>query len=1291
MGERSVRSAIRTGWFTLLTMCLAAAATAQTPFEALVVSDVGDYIGGGGSFHFVSSAPGQVDQPIPDSPGVDIRWTQDGFWRFLFTGPNGARLHVGAYDDAVRSFTATSPGMDISGQARGCNMLIGRFDVWDVSYASDGRVERLAVDAVQYCESSGRALHVYLRYGDTNVPVRLPRTHADAGDDQIVLPGATVALSGTRSVAEVGGPLTYAWTQTSGPAVTLSDAQSPAPNFVAPVPAAEWATLQFQLEVRDAQNRRATDVVTVIVSESTTPRSEIRIVSQSGETVGQGQVFQQTIDASHLRLGRLSDNGISLHYDFQPPNQVAFGLQLDGGSRREITVGNYSLAYRYPFSAASGKAGLDVTLALGCSQSTGYFTIHDVAYDELGNVTRLAADFVQYCLDTAGPVPLRGYVRINSVVPITSRAPTASAGMDRRAEPGDPVQLDGSQSAGGATGISQFAWTQVSGPTVQLAGANKAAPQFVAPGVPPQGATLEFKVIVTNVGGFSNSDTVSVHVRGTAEPRSIAYLEPTGSDFPTGGSPLWFDEDFGTFRVDQYQMRGQEHVVIWFDDVTFSTFDLSSAAGGTLAPGVYPDTDTYTETKAGFTVSSDGRACNQTIGTMTIHEIERDGNGKVIRLAADFSYRCDYDGLVFGFVRFNSTVPVVAPTLLASAGPPQSVAGGDLVQLDAALTHPGAGTITGYSWRQTSGPAVALIGANGLRPNFIAPAAGGTLEFEVTVTTSDGQSAMSIVRIDAQPAGTRRSLLVLDPDFGEPLTLGYGLRMSVPLAEPQIPIASANSITLTIFAPHSIRMVLSAPFAEPLQAGISYEGVRVIGPPEREFQAFPGFTFNFDGLQCRAPRGRFVIREMVRDSGGTITSLAVDFAQRCDPSNAWLHGAIRFNSALPVRGEAPMAAAGPDLVVMSGDSFVLDGRASSDGIEGNTTYSWRQISGPAVPFSGGTEHTALASASAPTVTGNSDIVFELSVTNSRGLTSSDTVNVKLLGTGAPATQSIVSSYDPATRRVTRDFVYDPNNSFAKLSAGSQDLIVYLAAETPLYADYHLDTPTTKFTPGIYKVGPGDFQFQFHNASEFGCSDMRGALRILRATYDGDTLKSLAFDMDVHCSTRFGYVGSVRIDAPDPIDNGASFPNAGADAAGTEGTTITLDGTKSLIVGSPIDQLSWTQIEGPSVTLTPDSAGVATFVAPQVSTQTNLRFRLDISGQAGTGAGSDTVTITINDTPASGSSSGGGGSSSGAGSSGGGGSSSGAGSSGGGGVDGLTVLALLLATMAALQRRRIRVQ
>ena len=72
-----------------------------------------------------------------------------------------------------------------------------------------------------------------------------------------------VTLSGSGSDPN-GDPLTFAWTQVSGPPVSLSGASTPTPSFTAPL-VLMTTTLGFQLTVTDDHGASGSDQVTVTV------------------------------------------------------------------------------------------------------------------------------------------------------------------------------------------------------------------------------------------------------------------------------------------------------------------------------------------------------------------------------------------------------------------------------------------------------------------------------------------------------------------------------------------------------------------------------------------------------------------------------------------------------------------------------------------------------------------------------------------------------------------------------------------------------------------------------------------------------------------------------------------------------------------------------------------------------------------------------------------------------------------------------------------------------------------
>ena len=135
---------------------------------------------------------------------------------------------------------------------------------------------------------------------------------ADAGENGEADPGTTVALDGSGSTDPDGDALTFAWSQTSGEAVTLEGANTATPSFEAP---AAPGVLTFRLMVRDSHDLTASDTVMVTVRARTAHialfesaanpvrDSFVRVINHSGEG---GEVRIVAIDDAGVEYGPLT-------------------------------------------------------------------------------------------------------------------------------------------------------------------------------------------------------------------------------------------------------------------------------------------------------------------------------------------------------------------------------------------------------------------------------------------------------------------------------------------------------------------------------------------------------------------------------------------------------------------------------------------------------------------------------------------------------------------------------------------------------------------------------------------------------------------------------------------------------------------------------------------------------------------------------------------------------------------------------------------------------------------------
>jgi VCBS repeat-containing protein len=153
---------------------------------------------------------------------------------------------------------------------------------------------------------------------------------------------------------------------------------------------------------------------TLVVGDGS-PISRLRMISEPGDFVGQGLVWDFNPAMAAFTARTNFDNGVEVLVD--PPGPVEqWRLNFAAIDSVPLTPGTYLNATRWPFQAPN-EPGLDVSgYGRGLNRLKGEFTVYDVGYSPTGGVTRFAATFVQqdHNFDDTLEPPLYGAIVFNS-------------------------------------------------------------------------------------------------------------------------------------------------------------------------------------------------------------------------------------------------------------------------------------------------------------------------------------------------------------------------------------------------------------------------------------------------------------------------------------------------------------------------------------------------------------------------------------------------------------------------------------------------------------------------------------------------------------------------------------------------------------------------------------------------------------------------------------------------------------------------------------------------------------
>jgi subtilisin family serine protease len=513
--------------------------------------------------------------------GYNVGWTDAGEWLAYDVNVN----QTGRYDITARMASANSGSKTMSLSVDGA--VVSTFIHTDASgwqSWKDVKISGITLSAGPHTLRLNMVTGGFnLNYVDVvqqtnSAPV------ANAGADQTVGLNASVTLDGRGSSDPDNGPqpLSYSWSQISGATVTLTGAQSAQPTFTATAAGA----YSFRLTVSDGA-ASASDEMTVTVSGNGISLPG-RIQAEDYKSGGEGVGYHDNT------AGNTGGQFRTDNVDIEATTDVGGGYNVGWIESGEWLAYNVNVAQsgNYTFTArvASGAAG---TKSL-------YVTVDGVSVGSLMSFTTNSgwqgwSDVVAPNVSlTAGAHELRIYMNTGNfnlnyldVARQGNQAPVANAGADQTVNLNTHVTLDGRGSNDPDNGPQalSYSWSQISGTSVSLTGAQTAQPTFT----PDAAGSYSFRLTVSD-GAASASDEVIITVNGTgiSLPGRIQ-----AEDYKTGGEGIGYHDQTtgntgGQYRTDNVDIETTSDVsggydVGWTESGEWLAYNVNVSQSGTYS------------------------------------------------------------------------------------------------------------------------------------------------------------------------------------------------------------------------------------------------------------------------------------------------------------------------------------------------------------------------------------------------------------------------------------------------------------------------------------------------------------------------------------------------------------------------------------------------------------------------------------------------------------------------------------------------------------------------------------
>jgi gliding motility-associated-like protein len=889
---------------------------------------------------------------------------------------------------------------------------------------------------------------------------QLPTANS-GGNKTLQLPTNSTTLSGSGTDPD-GTITTYLWTKQSGPAATLTNANTPTLQLTGLV----VGTYVFRLTVTDNNSATAFAQATVTVSAA----------NQA-----------PTANAGGNKTIQLPTNSTTL---------TGSGSDVDGS----ITT--------YAWIKVSGPAATLTNAASAVLSLSG-----------------LVQGTYIFRLTVTDNNSASGSNDMTLTVQAANAAPTANAGPTRTITlPTNSTTLNGSGSDVDGT-IATYFWEKVSGPAATLTGANTATLSLANLVV----GSYVFRLTVTDNNGATGTSQTTVTVLPLATNQSpVADAGPDfGLTLPTNNTEIFGSATDPDGTIASYLWTKESGPAVTLSGTTLATLTLTNLVAGTYRFRLTA-TDNLGATASDdvvltvssvnqppTVVASDDEIIILPTSSTTLIAVASDPDGSISNylwinlsgpsaptLISATTSVVSVSGLVAGVYVFRVTVTdnngatafdqvnVIVQTSsninpIANAGNDVSIF---LPTNSVTLTGSGTdadGTIDSFAWTQVDGAAATLTNAN-TNVLSVSGLTAGTYTFRLTVTDNGGATGISDVNVTVNLASTNQPPIA---------NAGPNIALTLPNNSTNL-IGSGSDADGTISTYNWIK--LSGP-----SATLSNENTAVLS------------------LQDLVT-GVYVFRITVTDNGGAFASDNVQVTV--------------FPSSV---NQSPTVTAGNDITVTLPTNTANITATATDPDGSIATYSWTKQIGPTVTVTGENTNTLQLS---DLVVGT--YTFRINVTDNSGSTSFDETNITVLPLG--------SNVPPVVNAGNDKILFLPTNSINLIGLASDN-----DGSVTGYAWAKISGPTATLAN--------------QNTPNLSISNLEAGQYTFRLTAT-DNLGATAFDE----ATVTVFPGTV---------NQAPIANAG------NNQTLVLPTTSTSLAGSGFDtdgsivSYSWTQLLGPSTTLT----------------------------------------------------------------------------------------------------------